>query len=228
MFLTKTAPTFKTVLKDQLFYGQWKYSFSFYLHEAHCLRDLNHENIDLKLDWIKEIAQSRATANSFAAALSRNRITQPIRQAVHSVAQVLLDTTHAYKLVVSTHTVAVYSDHTELFDQLESLGVGVDPQRRCAQVDRDKDVILLTNPQHTHRSYFRYATVTATEKANLRKFLLNQPDIRISPGLRTWFDQRYLRTQDYHFIDHNNTGELLLLSLVRSGLVRKTHTILPR
>ena len=45
---------FKLTAKDRLFYGRFEYSLGFYLPEANCLRELDHERIDINIDRRRE------------------------------------------------------------------------------------------------------------------------------------------------------------------------------
>jgi hypothetical protein len=63
LYLTNLNLKFKPVVKDQLFYGRFRYCVSFILQEVSCMRgDLNHEFITTMIgrrkEW-REIAQER-------------------------------------------------------------------------------------------------------------------------------------------------------------------------
>jgi hypothetical protein len=87
--------------------------------------------------------------------------------------------------------------------------------------------LRLKNPIHNFRSYFNTTKLTANEKNILTNFLNNQKEYaRISPALTEWCTNNFYRTQDYFFVDHNEMSWLTMLSLVRSGLIRKTMQII--
>jgi hypothetical protein len=95
-----------------------------------------------------------------------------------------------------------------------------------AVINKPRDVVLLKNPKHTHRSYFRYKKITQQQKHNLVKFLENQQNfVRLSPSLLDWLDNRFFRSQDYFFIDHDGVNWLTMLSLVCPDIIRKTMQI---
>jgi hypothetical protein len=96
-----------------------------------------------------------------------------------------------------------------------------------AVVGRPRNTIQLRNPKYQWRSYFKVGKLTAEQKAHLKNFLANQPDIRISPALTQWINFKYTRTQDYFFIDYNESVWLTMLGLVQPGLIRKTLEIIP-
>jgi hypothetical protein len=92
-----------------------------------------------------------------------------------------------------------------------------------AVIDRPKNTILLKNPQHQFRSYFKITKITSDQKDMLINFLNNQrAGIRVSPALETWITGKFHRTQDYFFVDHNEMSWLTMLSLVHPGIIRKT------
>ena len=50
LFLTNLNLKFKPVVKDRLFYDQYTYCIGFHLDEVSCLRELNHQYIDVIID----------------------------------------------------------------------------------------------------------------------------------------------------------------------------------
>jgi hypothetical protein len=61
--------------------------------------------------------------------------------------------------------------------------------------------------------------------------LLNQQSIRLSPSLKNWCTQTPVYhmqwyTERFYFIDHNDSGPLIMLQLIDHGLVRKTMSIM--
>ncbi len=214
-----------------MFYNQWQMVTYYHLPEAHVLRDLDHKNVDLRLEWIEERIRQRKSRwqSSIIPPFNRDRnITPEIKLNLHWAVDLFQDMPWPYKLVVSTHNISVYSNHLQVFEQVEHLpGITV-LDRRTAVVERPPGTIKLKNPKHTHRTYMLTRAVTLEQKNNLRKFLENQTHLRVGPALKQWFDSRYLRLQDYHFVDHNGDADMLMLQLVLPGITRKTLQILPR
>jgi hypothetical protein len=226
---------FSTVRKDRLFYDRFEYCLGFYLDEVSCLRQLDHASIDDVMErrkqW-REIARQRWVngRQKHGIIMSRRHhkeITKKTVADLHAVADQLLNTPAEFKLVVSSNQGYVYTNNLSLIDQLSNM-----PELTCksytqAQITRPKNTIALKNPQHKFRTYLKLLKLTPQQKDYLMDFLHSQQHIRISPALSVWFDQPFNRTQDYFFVDHNSESWLTMLSLVHSGIVRKTMHIIP-
>ena len=232
--LTNQTRQFKFAVKDRLFYDRFEYSIGFALDEVNCLRELSHDQIDTMIErriaW-REVAQQRwqKSNNTFGNILTRRRkeITEKTVEDLHALAEILLTATVDFKLVVTANHAHVYTNNVSLIDQLDQLECLRYKNYTRAIIDRPKDTIRLKNPQHQYRSYFKVVKMTEEQKRNLKNFLDGQENIRISPALASWFTVAFLRTGDYFFVDHDQMSWLTMLSLVRSGLVRKTLEIIP-
>jgi hypothetical protein len=204
------------------------------MDEANSLRNLSHEEIDITIErrreW-REIALQRWQKgnNTVGNILGRRRkeITDKTVEDLHALADILLTTASDYKLVVSVNQGHVYTNDLTLINQLDCLDFLEHKSYSWAQVNRPKNTVQLKNPRHAFRSYFKTTKLTEEQKTHLTGFLLNQPTVRLSPALDEWIVGPFNRTQDYFFIDHNEMSWLTMLSLVRSGLIRKTMQIIP-
>jgi len=204
------------------------------MDEASSLRNLSHEEIDITIErrreW-REIALQRWQRgnNTVGNILGRRRkeITDKTVEDLHALANILLTTASDYKLVVSVNQGHVYTNDLTLINQLDCLDFLEHKSYSWAQVNRPKNTVQLKTPRHAFRSYFKTTKLTAEQKTHLTGFLLNQPTVRLSPALDEWIVGPFNRTQDYFFIDHNEMSWLTMLSLVRSGLIRKTMQIIP-
>ena len=227
MYLTNLNLKFKPVLKDRFFHNQFEYSVSFHLREAHGLRHLNHEDIDTMLDWITSRSGYYASLSSQHLARARS-VTPEVRANLHGAVDFFTSIRTPHKLAVTTHRGTVFFNDFAIIGQLAKLpGVKITDARQ-AQIDRPLNTVLLNNPRHQLRTYFKFFKLTTEQKRNLAQFIKNQPEMRASPGLNQWFDTSYSRLQDYHFVDHQSQGDLLLLSLIAPGAVRKTLDIQAR
>lgn len=233
-FLTKLPQKFNPVVKDRLFYNLYEYSINFRLNEVSCLRELNHDYIDKMIDrrkgW-REIAEQRwhKSKHIIGTSLARrhNNITDQTIGNLHTLANILLDTTVEFKLVVSVDQARVYTNSSRLINQLDQLPCLIDKNYSRAQISRPKNTIKLKNCKHQYRSYFKLTKLTTEGKHALVNFFTNQQGhIRLSPSLTTWIDGSFHRTQDYFFIDHDSESWLTMLCLVHPGLIRKTLQII--
>lgn len=226
---------FKTVKKDRRFYDQFDYCIGFHLDEVNCLRVLDHAHIDDMIErrkqW-REVAQQRWVSGRQKHGIIMSRrwkdITEKTVLDLHALAQVLLNTTVDFKLVVSMSQGYVYTNNLSLIDQLDHMPELTHKTYTQAQVVRPKNTIQLKNPQYQYRTYLSMCKLTAEQRHNLEEFLITQSThVRISPALARWIDTAFNRTQDYFFVDHNTESWCTLLSLVQSGIIRKTMHIIP-
>jgi hypothetical protein len=218
-----------------LFYDRFEYCLGFYLDEVSCLRHLDHDSIDDTIErrkqW-REIAQQRWVngRQKHGVILRRNwkEITEKTVTDLHALAEQLLTTRAAYKLVVSVNQGYVYTSDLNLIGQLSAMPELTFKSHTQAQITRPKNTIQLRNPQHKFRTYFCGLKLTTEQKDQIMDFLHNQRDqIRIGPALDRWFDLPFNRSQEYFFVDHDTESWLTMLNLVYPGIVRKTMHIIP-
>jgi hypothetical protein len=230
------TPKFKSVVKDRLFYDRFQYCISFGLAEISCLREqeLDRHRISLMLDrrkqW-REVAHQRwnTLGQKPNAHQSRlwNEITDEVEQDLYNFADILRNSGVDLKLVVSSNCGWVYTNSLELINELKSMRMLIGKKYSKAVIDRPKNTILLKNPQHQFRSYFKITKITSQQKDMLINFLNNQQSsIRIGPALATWTTSAFYRTQDYFFVDHDEMSWLTMLALVHPGIIRKTQQII--
>jgi hypothetical protein len=156
-----------------------------------------------------------------------NKITETTVENLHTLTEVLLTSSSTFKLVVSAFTGYVYTNDRMLIEQVTKSPGVANIEYSQAVINRPKNTIQLRNPKYQWRSYFKVGKLTAEQKAHLKNFLANQTGVRISPALTQWINYKYTRTQDYFFIDYNESVWLTMLSLVQPGLIRKTLEIIP-
>jgi hypothetical protein len=229
--LTKSPLKFKPVVKDQLFYNRYEYCFSFGLAEANVLRELNHNLIDSKLDQrIEWRATARKRWQSSSNGYSWNVITDQIREDLHVICDIVINSSSDCKLVVSTHFGWIYTNDPKLIDQLKQYRCLTNKNYTRAVVNRPKNTVRLKKSLYQSRSYFINVKLTNQEKDNLKNFFANQKEhIRTSPSFNKWLnDNPYMRTQDYFFIDYTGEQWAVMLSLIRPGLIRRTLEIITK
>jgi hypothetical protein len=227
---------FKSIVKDRLFYDRFQYCISFGLAEITCLRDQELDcarigrMLERRRQW-QEVAQQRwvtlGQKNNVRPTRLWNEITEEVEQNLYDFADILRNSNVDFKLVISANCGWVYTNSLELISQLKPMRMLTGKKYSKAVIGRPKDTIQLKNPQHQFRSYFKITKITNQQKNMLINFLTNQQSsIRISPALATWINSAFHRTQDYFFVDHNETSWLTMLALVHPGIIRKTQQII--
>lgn len=227
---------FKPVVKDRLFYDNYRYCMSFYLAEVSALKTLDHAYINVIIDrrklW-REVAHQRIgggiNAKSRQTIVSRRwkEITDDTVEDLHELADILIKTSIDHKFVTSVNHAYVYTNSITLFKRIVKLANIQDISYSEAVINRPKDTIKLANPKYPYRSYLKSVKLSPKEKENIINFFSNQQDyMRISPALVKWLLAPFHRTQDYFFIDYESESWLLMLELVKPGLIRKTVNII--
>ena len=229
--MIKSTLKFKPVVKDQLFYNCYEYCFGFTLAEANVLRGLSHDSIDAKLDQrIEWRANARKRWQSSSNGYSWNEITDQIREDLHTICNIVTNSTGDCKLVVSTHFGWLYTNDPGLIDHLKQYRCLTNKTYTRAVVNRPKNTVRLKKSPYENRSYFINVKLSTLEKDNLKNFFANQQGhIRTSPSLNDWLNNKpFLRTQDYFFLDYTGEQWLVMLSLIRPGLIRRTLKIITK
>ena len=126
-----------------------------------------------------------------------------------------------HQVVIHSNTVYVYSNDTQRLAGLNQVEYVSHQKGTQATVDQPQDRILLANPQHQYRTYFRDRYQGAEP---LRKFLLTRKDcFSYTTGFRLRLSGPHnFVVQRHCFVDHDNAGDALMLNLVCPGIVRKT------
>jgi hypothetical protein len=205
--------TFEDRIRDRLFYDQYEFGYNIHLKGAAALRGpLTHDAVSSFI----------GRRNINAMAWRREPITDDWAAKLHDMCDILAGFKEPCRLTVHTDWLYVYTNN---LGDLESI-IAFDPHGNGvrARVELPRDVVLLENPQHQYRSYFRGRMLNQEQGQALRRFLLNRGDCyRLTPGLHDRLStSRHVYVQDHFFIDHNDLRDIQMLSLVAPGIIRKT------
>jgi hypothetical protein len=212
--------TFTPVDKDRLFYDQYRYCISFFLEDAYALRSsnaLSHDSID------KHIAER----HSWRARFGYKATTQDAIDKLHAVCDVLMASTGAYKKVVYSNGLNVYSNDLSTLQSLNDLHFVQYPVLSEAQVTLPRDTLLLKTSDYKFRTYFKMKGVTKQQMTNLNDFFkLNQEIIKPSTSLKKSVASYRSWLMDHHFVDHSDPKLITVINLVCPGITRKTLNIM--
>lgn len=110
----------------------------------------------------------------------------------------------------------------------KSLPFEITEIRKCLPV-LPQDTIMLNDPKHRFRTYFKERRITDTAARDcLVSWIQEQEsarEIAASPSVKYWIRQLKFRnecTRSHWYIDHNHKSYESMMSLVCPGLVRKT------
>ena len=214
---------FDSVNKDRLFYDQYQFCMTAGLAEAGCLRRLSHDYIDHVVRIRKEYrVLSRSWSNM------RVNITDEMVADLHNLCDLLTDTTHQFKLLIEYGGFRLYTNDETLLKEVIETNIRFRfTHFKQVTIDRPRDTVKLKNPKHLRRSYFNRSKLTEQEKTAIANFFKNNINtIRLSPCLRDWLGQPFKWTEPYYFVDHDDDAWMVMLSLIRPGLIKKTFSII--
>jgi hypothetical protein len=196
---------------------------SFSIVEASALRGLNPDRID------RVIAMRRSFRSIITwSSEKKASITDEHVQDLHMLCTFLLQATEPFKLVLSGDRAWVYAKDWEFLKRVARSPGVIRPRYSRAVVDRPVDTVILKNPKHAQRSYFREQAVSPVQKEQLIAFFSNHQDnVRLSPSLAKWLQWPTRRIYSYFFVDYDHGSWPLMISLVHPGLIRKTVQLLP-
>ena len=220
MALSGLPMKFKTVERNQLFFGQYRYCISFFLKNASVLRDLDPIKILRSIQYRNQWAP---TANY------KQRIDEQEQHELIQVCDYLLARPNAFKRTVSTHAMYLYTNHPADFQNLN--GVGGLVVTNCTQVNvsLQPDAVTLKNPAHSYRTFFRERWLRDHELQNLREYFRARADqFRLSPGFQLLVEGRRMWLMGNYFVDHNEPRADFLINMAVPGIVKKTLPIVAR
>lgn len=140
------------------------------------------------------------------------------------------------KIRLEMNTCSVFSnDPRELLDLRNSLAV---PHELHKIVDTSPpDVMTLVKPKFKYRTYLRSRKLSEDEIKELSQFIDRYKHVtRASNALALWSAQDHsrhywwngLRSRDTFYIEHDDPGFPLIMSLATTVQIRKTYTLEPR
>ena len=213
--------TLKTESRDRLYFDQWQYAFSFWLKEAHTLRYRSVAALDHyvghRMSWAHwEERYTVKTVSDLKIALDFvNHIAQP------------------FKLTVSGHWASIYSNNPDIADNLIAQCPFTKQHRiKQAVVDRPRDTVLLLEPKHQLRSYFKSQQFPGVKIPALRDFFAAQgnaikPSMAMQQFLKgTWSGNHWI--PDHYYVDYDDPVYATMLSLIMPRAFRKTVPIVQR
>ena len=211
---------FKTVERNQLFFGQYRYCISFFLKNASVLRELDPIKILRSIQYRNQWAPN---------ANYKQRIDEQEQHELIQVSDYLLARPNPFKRTVSTHVMYLYTNHPADFQNLN--GVGGLVVTNCTQVNvsLQPDAVTLKNPAHSYRTFFRERWLRDHELKGLREyFQARSNQFRLSPGFEMLVNGRRMWLTGSYFVDHNEPQADFLINMAVPGIVKKTLPIVAR
>jgi len=220
---------FRSVATDRLFYDRYLYSMSFCLPESAALRARSRQGVSEILNHRREWRHGMIQRWGQSTNLGFDKITQDMENHLLQMYDFLESIDQDHKLVVELNHARIYTNDLSVLTAADHLNFLTHKEFSQATISRPRDTVMLKNSQYQYRMYFRTQRINTDQRNTLRKFLLTRQDqIRLSPALAEFINNDWGSTclWSHHFIDHNDPGFELMLSLVQSGVRRKTLAII--
>jgi len=199
--------------RDRLYFDQYQYRLTWNLPNASLLRCRDLRDLGLTVDRRRRFMRMESVAVDH----------------VKKVFETLPQITVPYKKVINYSELTIYTDHPQ---EVSTMLTPHMPYRAYtfvqAQVTLPRDVVLLTNPQHSLRTYLRDRRLDNVAGEQLRRFFLaRMSDWGYSDNF-TWrlqHNSTFQHMHDYFFFDHDDARDCIMLEMVSPGIVRKTMPI---
>jgi hypothetical protein len=134
-----------------------------------------------------------------------------------------------FKKVVCNNTMWFYTNTPEDFTAVVAHPGTKLIEHKQADVCLPADCVVLNNPQHKFRTYFRERYLDATQRELIKKYFVARADqFRPSPGFKMLLNGHRLWIPSNYFVDHDDENDAVFINIACPRLVRKTLPILAR
>ena len=187
------------------------------------MRLVDHKSIDNNIYWRNTYLQNWRSSGT------RTVITDRDQERLHEVCDLLLAIKNPFKKVVCNNTMWFYTNTPEDFRAVVAcLGTKL-VDRKQADVCLPTDCVVLNNPQHRFRTYFRERYLDEPQRELIKKYFITRTDqFRPSPGFKMLLNGKRMWIPSNYFVDHNDEKDALFINLACPQLVRKTLPIQAR
>ena len=209
--------------RSEPYYKQYHHCLIWWIPEGNMMRQLDHKLIDSNIFWRNNYLQN--WRGSFA----RSTITEHDQQRLHEVCDLLLSITTPFKKVVCNNTIWFYTNTPEDFETVVSQPGTKLIERKQADVCLPADCVVLNNPQHRFRTYFRELFLDESQRKIITKYFITREDqFRPGPGFKQFLRGSRVWIPSNYFVDHNDEKDALFINIACPQLVRKTLPIQAR
>jgi len=210
--------------RSEPYYKQYHHCLIWWIPEGNMLRTMTHKDIDANIRWRNTYLNSWRNNNS-----SKLTISEQDQQRLHTVCDKLLAINSPFKKVVCNNTIWFYTNTPEDFDDLLSHEGTKLVERKQADVSLPADCVLLKNPKHKFRTYFREQYLDESQRKIIQRYFISRSgQFRPGPGFKALLHGTRLWASSYFFVDHDDEKDALFINIACPRLVRKTMPIRAR
>lgn len=237
---TEVMVNYQQVPRSDLFFKKWPWAVSWYQYEISVLRyGLDPDQVTQVLERRVQYEKQRWDNNVIERRLRpsfRSVITPEIRQNIEAVRQWLSAHQNTVKTVFYPGQIVVFTGDQCTADAATELAKTITHGTilmREANVCRNPGHVYLKNPHdYAYRSYLKAQALTSNAKTALKYWIENMGHtVRPCPSLKNWLNGQHSQwhnadwTWDHYFVDHNDPKLDVWMSMISTGLVRKTMPI---
>ena len=187
------------------------------------MRLVDHKSIDNNIYWRNTYLQNWRSSGT------RTVISDRDQERLHEVCDFLLAIKNPFKKVVCNNTMWFYTNTPEDFRAVVACPGTKLVERKQADVCLPTDCVVLNNPQHRFRTYFRERYLDESQRELIKKYFITRADqFRPSPGFKMLLNGKRMWIPSNYFVDHNDEKDALFINLACPQLVRKTLPIQAR
>lgn len=209
--------------RSEPYYKQYYHCLIWWVPEGNMMRQLSHKNIDNNINWRNTYLQN------WRGRPSRLPISDRERQRLHDVCDLLLDIKSPFKKVVCNNTIWFYTNTPEDFQSVVLHPGTKLIEHKQADVCLPADCVILNNPRHKFRTYFRERFLDDSQREIIKKYFIARPDqFRPGPGFKMILNGTRQWIPSNYFVDHNDEKDAFFINLACPQLVRKTLPIQAR
>lgn len=213
----------QTDTRDRLYFDRWQYSIAVVQSRISDIRGLDLVSTKKLIEYKSQskFLQGRYTPNVIAN--------------IYTTLNFFAAETEPFKLTLSGNWGYIYTNDVSLASRLTSACPAAKVRFvKQAEVSQPRDAVMLKHSRYAYRTYLKSMWVDDQQLINLDSFFTAQNSDNVSPCKSL---QRFIKSNtayrghwlaDHYFIDHNDPGYPLMLSLILPRSVRKTLPIVQR
>lgn len=213
----------QTDARDRLYFDRWQYSIAVVQSRISDIRGLD-------LEATKRLIEYKSQSK-----FHQGRYTRDVVTNIYAALNFFAAETEPFKLTLSGNWAYIYTNDSSMANRLTSACPAAKVRfAKQAEVSQPRDAVMLSQSSFAYRTYLRSMWLDDQQIVNLDNFFAAQTDNNIGPCKSF---QRFLKSNtaykshwlaSHYFIDHNDPGYPLMLSLVVPRVVRKTLPIVQR
>lgn len=206
---------FNPVNRDRLFFDRFRYSVSFRLIEASCLRAKSSQEVLKNISWRNSSRQRWGI---------RGGVTDSELANLMHMWSVLEPHFDSIKFSVSFDHIYVYGNDTAILTKIAQQSYTTYWTGQESLITKPRDVVIKENPKFKLRSYFKEKSLDSVEQQRLHTFLMSRRD---SYGFTDAFRKNLEKTKWFYlmrhqWVEHDNMSDITMFALAFPGLIRKT------